>query len=45
MYEIRLIKKYILTFDAVVFGYNFIPTGRDVNKMSEMTNQLAKFAK
>ena len=31
--------------DHIVFGYNFIPTGRDLDKMLDMTKQLAKFAR
>jgi hypothetical protein len=34
-----------MDIDHIVFGYNFIPIGRDVNKMSEITKQLAKFAR
>ena len=29
--------------DHIVFGYNFIPTGRDLDKMLDITKQLAKF--
>jgi probable F420-dependent oxidoreductase len=31
--------------DHLVFGYNFIPTGRDLDKMLDTTKQLAKFAR
>ena len=31
--------------DHIVFGYNFIPTGRDLDKMLDITKQLAKFAR
>ena len=31
--------------DHIVFGYNFIPAGRDLDKMLDMTKQLAKFAR
>jgi hypothetical protein len=41
--DIKRIKQ--MDIDHIVFGYNFIPIGRDVNKMSEITKQLAKFAR
>ena len=31
--------------DHIVFGYNFIPTGRDLDKMLDITKQLTKFAR
>jgi probable F420-dependent oxidoreductase len=31
--------------DHIVFGYNFIPIGRDIDKMLDVTKQLAKFAR
>jgi len=31
--------------DHIVFGYNFIHTGRDLDKMLDITKQLAKFAR
>ena len=31
--------------DHIVFGYNFIPTGRDLDKMLDITKQLAMFAR
>ena len=31
--------------DHIIFGYNFIPTGRDPDKMLDLTKQLAKFAR
>ena len=31
--------------DHIVFGYNFVPTGRDLDKMLDITKQLAKFAR
>ena len=34
-----------MDIDHIVFGYNFIPIGRDVNKMLDITKQLSKFAK
>jgi probable F420-dependent oxidoreductase len=40
--DIKRIKQ--MDIDHIVFGYNFIPIGRDVNKMLEITKQLVKFA-
>jgi hypothetical protein len=34
-----------MDIDHIVFGYVFIPVGGDVNKMSEITKQLAQFAR
>ena len=34
-----------MDIDHIVFGYNFIPIGKDVNKMLDITKQLAKFAR
>ena len=31
--------------DHIVFGYNFISTGRDLDRMLDITKQLAKFAR
>jgi probable F420-dependent oxidoreductase len=31
--------------DHIIFGYNFIPTGRNLDKMLDLTKQLAKFAR
>jgi probable F420-dependent oxidoreductase len=31
--------------DHIVFGYNFIPIGRDIDKMLDVTKRLAKFAR
>jgi probable F420-dependent oxidoreductase len=31
--------------DHIIFGYNFIPTGRNLDKMLDVTKQLAKFAR
>ena len=31
--------------DHIVFGYNFIPTGRDLDNMLDITKQLARLAK
>jgi probable F420-dependent oxidoreductase len=41
--DIKRIKH--MDIDHIVFGYNFIPIGKDVNKMLEITKQLTKFAK
>jgi probable F420-dependent oxidoreductase len=41
--DIKRIKQ--MDIDHIVFGYNFIPIGRDVNKMLDITKQLAKFAR
>jgi hypothetical protein len=34
-----------MDIDHIVFGYNFIPMSRDVDKMLDITKQLAKFAR
>jgi hypothetical protein len=34
-----------MNIDHIIFGYNVIPIGRDVNKMLDITKQLAKFAR
>jgi hypothetical protein len=31
--------------DHIVFGYNFIPTGRNLDKMLDITKQLATVAR
>jgi hypothetical protein len=31
--------------EHIIFGYNFMPVGRDVDNMIEKTKQLSKFAK
>lgn len=41
--DIKRIKQ--MDIDHIVFGYNFIPLGRDINKMLDITKQLSKFAK
>jgi probable F420-dependent oxidoreductase len=41
--DIKRIKQ--MDIDHIVFGYVFIPVGGDVNKMSEITKQLAQFAR
>lgn len=41
--DIKRIKQ--MNIDHIVFGYNFITIGRDVNKMLDITKQLAKFAR
>ena len=30
--------------DHIIFGYNFSPLGRDIDKMIDITKQLSKFA-
>ena len=44
-YDIKRIKQMNMDVDHIVFVYNFIPIGRNVNKMSEITKQLAIFAR
>jgi hypothetical protein len=29
----------------IIFGYNFIPIGRDIDKMIDMTKQLSRFVR
>jgi probable F420-dependent oxidoreductase len=41
--DIKRIKQ--MDIDHIVFGYNFVPIGRDLNKMLDITKQLAKFAR
>jgi hypothetical protein len=31
--------------DHIVFGYNFLPIGRDVDKMINLSKELSKFAR
>ena len=31
--------------DHIIFGYNFVPIGRDVDKMISLTKELSKFAR
>ena len=31
--------------EHIIFGYNFIPLGRDINKMIDMTKQLSRFVR
>jgi hypothetical protein len=31
--------------DHIIFGYNFVPVGRDVNEMIDTSKQLSKFAR
>jgi predicted metal-dependent phosphotriesterase family hydrolase len=31
--------------DHIVFGYNFVPMGRDVAKMIDVSKELSKFAR
>jgi probable F420-dependent oxidoreductase len=41
--DIKRVKQ--MGIDHIVFGYVFIPLGKDVSKMLEITKQLAKFAR
>jgi malonyl CoA-acyl carrier protein transacylase len=43
IYDIRRIKQRDI--DHIVFGYNFIPIGKEIDKMLDITKQLAKFAR
>jgi probable F420-dependent oxidoreductase len=43
--DIKRIKQMDMDIDHIVFGYNFIPLGREVDKMLDITKQLAKFAR
>jgi hypothetical protein len=40
--DIRRIKD--IGIDHIIFGYNFLPIGRDVDNMINITKQLSKFA-
>ena len=31
--------------DHIIFGYSFLPIGRDVDKMIDISKQLSKFAR
>jgi probable F420-dependent oxidoreductase len=41
--DIKKIKD--IGIDHIIFGYNFLPIGRDVDSMIEKTKQLSKFAR
>ena len=41
--DIKRIKQ--MDIDHIIFGYVFVPIGRDINKMLDLTKQLAKFAR
>ena len=41
--DIKRIKQ--MDIDHIIFGYVFVPIGRDVNKTLDLTKQLAKFAR
>ena len=43
--DIGRVKQMDVDIDHIVLGYNFIPMGRDVDKMIDITKQLAKFAR
>ncbi len=38
------IKKIRDSIDHIIFGYNFSPLGKDIDKMIDITKQLSKFA-
>jgi predicted metal-dependent phosphotriesterase family hydrolase len=40
--DIRRVKG--MGVDHIIFGYNFVPIGRDVEKMLDISKQLSKFA-
>jgi len=31
--------------DHIIFGYNFVPIGRDVDKMISLSKELSKYAR
>jgi hypothetical protein len=31
--------------DHIVFGYNFVPIGRDVTKVIDLSKELSRFAR
>jgi probable F420-dependent oxidoreductase len=41
--DIKRIKQ--MDIDHIIFGYVFVPIGRDVNKILDLTKQLTKFAR
>jgi hypothetical protein len=41
--DIQRIKQ--MGVDHIVFGYNFIPMDRDIDKMIDITKQLSKYAR
>jgi len=41
--DIKRIKQ--MGIDHIIFGYNFIPLGRNLDKMLDITKQLSKFAR
>jgi hypothetical protein len=41
--DIRRIKT--MGVDHIVFGYNFVPIGRDVTKVIDLSKELSKFAR
>lgn len=41
--DIKRIKQ--MDIDHIIFGYVFVPIGKDVNKILDLTKQLAKFAR
>jgi hypothetical protein len=41
--DIQRIKQ--IGVDHIIFGYNFLPIGRDIDKMLDITRQLSKFTR
>jgi probable F420-dependent oxidoreductase len=41
--DIKRVKQ--MDIDHIIFGYVFVPIGKDVNKILDLTKQLAKFAR
>jgi hypothetical protein len=41
--DLKRIKE--MEVEHIIFGYNFIPLGRDVGKMVDMTKQLSRFVR
>ena len=41
--DIQRIKQ--MGIDHIIFGYNFIPVGRNLEKMMDITIHLSKFAR
>jgi hypothetical protein len=43
--DVKIVKKMDRGIDHIIFGYAFIPIGKDPNKVLDITKQLAKFAR
>jgi hypothetical protein len=41
--DIKKIK--YLGVDHIIFGYNFLPLGKDIDKMIDLTKQLSRFTR